>query len=221
MIYAVTHILKEDIEISAEVIKMPFYLLTDDFERTHGTLGGCFIELNGVVYVDKSDKADMTKSKETCINLLQNGANIMWFPEGVWNLSPNLPVLPLPFGIIKAAIRANAIILPLAIEQYGRKFIVNMGQEIDYCNIGSELENDMDFKIMAINELRDVFATLKWEIWGSQPMARRMEIAPCFWDRHVEEILNHWQHYALEEVLACVYKPKGIVNAEEVFGSIC
>ena len=51
-------------------------------------------------------------------------------------------------------------------------------------------------------------------------MARRIEIAPRFWDRQVEEILNHWQHYDLVEVQACVYKPKGVISADEVFGYI-
>ena len=216
-IFAITHILKEDIEISAEVLKKPFYLLTDDFPRMHGTPGGFFIELNGVIYVDKSDKADMARSKETCVNLLNNGANIMWFPEGVWNLSPNLPVLPLPFGIIEVAWRTNAIIVPMAIEQYGKRFFVNFGENFDVCVSYQDVSDEREMKIRAINQLRDILATLKWEIWQRQPVAKRGDYPATYWEQHVDEILNHWQHYDLEEALACIYQPKGVVNQEEVF----
>ena len=60
----------------------------------------------------------------------------MWFPEGVWNLSPNQPVLHLPFGIIEVAQKANAAIIPVAIEQYGKEFFVNIGEVFNcYCYI--------------------------------------------------------------------------------------
>lgn len=216
-IFAITHILKEDIEISAEVLGKPFYLLTDDFSRMHGTPGGFFVELNGVIYVDKSDKADMARSKETCVNLLDNGANIMWFPEGVWNLSPNLPVLPLPFGIIEVAMRTNAVIVPMAIEQYGKRFFVNFGENFDVCAAYQDISDEREMKIQAISQIRDILATLKWEIWESQPIAHRENYPPFYWEQHVDEILNHWQHYDLEEALACIFQPKGVVTQKDVF----
>lgn len=37
------------------------------------------------------------------VRKLKEGANIMYFLKGTWNLSPNLPVLQIPYGIIETA----------------------------------------------------------------------------------------------------------------------
>lgn len=55
----------------------------------------------------------------------------MYFPEGTWNLSPNLPVLPCFWGIVEIAQKGNAIIVPVAAEQYGKHFKINIGCNLD------------------------------------------------------------------------------------------
>ena len=119
IIFCITHIGKHDIEVCSQLLKKHYYLLSGDFENLHGTFEGTFLELNGIIFLNKYDKEDKTRSKEVSVETLKKGGNIMWFPEGIWNLSPNQPVLPLPFGIIEVAIKADAVIVPVAIEQYG------------------------------------------------------------------------------------------------------
>lgn len=50
------------------------------------------------------------------IKILKNKGNIMYFPEGTWNLSPNLPVVKCSYGIIDVAMKAKAVIVPIAIQ---------------------------------------------------------------------------------------------------------
>ncbi len=65
------------------------------------------------------------------IGHLRAGGNLMYFPEGTWNLSPNLPVLPCFWGIVEIAQKGNAIIVPVAAEQYGKHFKINIGCNLD------------------------------------------------------------------------------------------
>ena len=55
----------------------------------------------------------------------------MYFPEGTWNLSSNLPMLPCYWGIVDVAKKGNAIIIPVAADQYGKHFKINVGKNID------------------------------------------------------------------------------------------
>lgn len=82
----------------------------------------------------------------------------MYFPEGTWNLSPNLPVLPFFRGIIDVALGSDALIIPVAIEQYENRFITKIGRNFDVFCYGEER------KAEALSELRNQMAELKWEI---------------------------------------------------------
>lgn len=79
-------------------------------------LTGFMLEKLLVNYLDTNDKEDRKVVKHQMIKDLKNGANIMWFPEGTWNISPNLLVLPMRYGIIEVALEANAPIVPIALE---------------------------------------------------------------------------------------------------------
>lgn len=101
----------------------------------------------------------------------------MYFPEGVWNLSPNFPVLPCYWGIIEVAQKGDAVIVPVVAEQYGKHFIINIGSNLEMEKYGSD-------KATAISTLRDMLATLKWEIWESRPRQHREDIGSGEWDTY-------------------------------------
>lgn len=63
-------------------------------------------------------------------------------------------------GIIDIAKKTGAIIQPVAVEQYGKHFKINIGENFDTSLYG---ENSKE-KRRAIRELRDMLATLKYEI---------------------------------------------------------
>lgn len=220
IIFCITHIGKHDIEICSQIIKKHYYLLSGDFENLHGTLEGTVVELNGVIYLNKYDKADRARSKEKSIEILKKGGNVMWFPEGIWNLSPNRPILPLPFGIIEVALKANAVIVPLAIEQYGKSFYVNIGEKFDVAWYASRYTNVVEMKSMAIMDLRDIMATLKWEIWEHVQQWKREELPSDYFEEFINERLKEWHGFTYEDVLAREFHPKSIIAPKEVFAGL-
>ncbi len=212
-IYAITHLGKLDIEMISEALKEHYYVLSGDFENLHGTMDGLFLEVNGIIYVKEDNPEDRLRVRETMINTLKKGGNIMYFPEGTWNLSKNLPVLGLFPGIIDIAKEANAIIVPIAIEQYDHEFVGNVGHNIDvveYYNQG--LKRD---EIKGI--LRDELATLKWEIYESVPMLDETSRTDEFFDKLVEQRMSEWKGFTLEEVKAKEFKDHSITTPEEAF----
>lgn len=217
IIFAITHTGKFDIEIVNEAIKKPYYLLSDDEEFMYRTIDGFVTALNGVIYVDSDFDEDKKIAKATAIKVLKQQGNVMWFPEGIWNLSPNLLMLPCPFGIIDAAIESCATIIPIAIDQRNKDFYVNIGEPICYESLNIGNINNKEEKIRAINELRDILATLKWEIWEKFPVEQREFIPDNYYENFVKEKIAEWPFFTNNDIKKRIYKPKNIVNYEEVF----
>lgn len=213
IIFAITHTGKYDIEIVNEVIRLSYYLLSDDEEYMYRTIDGYITEKNGVIYVDSDYPEDLKVAKATSIKVLNQGANVMWFPEGIWNLSPNQLILPCKYGIIDVALETNAVIVPIAIDQRDKDFHVNVGKAIypDTYNVVSKED-----KINAINNLRDILATLKWQIWEQFPIEYRANIPDDYYEKYVAEKIAEWPFFTKEAIDKRVFKPSNMMSFEDV-----
>ena len=216
IIFAVTHVGKFDIEVISEAIKEHYYLLSGDFEHIQGIIDAPFLGLNGVFYFNEKDKNDRKAVSQKMINHLNNNGNLMYFIEGTWNLSPNLPMLPCYWGIVDIAKKGNAIIVPIAAEQYGKKFVVNIGENFDMNLFGNSLED----KSFAIDTLRDTLATLKWEIWENVSRLNRKDVTNDMWNKYVSDRYSEWPYFNDEYIADLIYKPKGVVTNEEAYAHI-
>lgn len=212
IIYAITHICKKDIEMVSEAIKSHYYLLEGDFESIHDTLDGIFLGLNGVLYFNEKDKIDRHKVKERMEEVLKNGGYIMYFPEGTWNLTAELLLNPLYPGIIEVAKNANAIIVPIAIEQYDKKFVCKIGKNFDVNNI---LDNEV-----ARKQLRDVMGELKYDVLASVLPVARKDIPANYYEKFLDDRIGEWPNLTLEDFTKAVYKEKDVTTEEEAFALV-
>ena len=110
IIFAITHIGKLDIEVSFIPLKEHFFVLTGDYEHLQGLVDGAFVILNGAFFFNERVKEDRKAVAEKMTEHLKQGGNIMYFPEGAWNLKPALPMLPCFWGIVDIAQKSNAIV---------------------------------------------------------------------------------------------------------------
>lgn len=216
VIFAVTHIGKFDIEVVSEAIKEHYYLLSGDYEHIQGIIDSPFLAMNGVIYFNEKDKNDRKQVSSKMIDHLNDGGNLMYFIEGTWNITPNLPMLPCYWGIVDIAKKGNAIIVPVACEQYGKHFKVNIGENFDVLNYGNNVED----KSIAINDLRDTLATLKWEIWESEDILIRSELKGDEWKKYVADRFKEWPYFNEEYIDGLVYKPKNVTERDEVYAPI-
>ena len=213
LIFAPTHVGKYDVEASGEALKDHFYLLSGDFENLQGGIEQVFLNLNGVFFFQEQDPSDRKAVTEKMISHLREGGNLLYFPEGAWNLSPHLPVLPLYWGIIDIARSSHALIVPVGEEQYRHEFIVNIGSCFDV----NAYEDSMSGKRQAIQDLRDRMASLKWEIWEQMPCCRRKDLTPEIWENYIDQRLSEWPGFDREHIDSLIYRPKGVSSPEEAF----
>ncbi len=219
VIYAVKHIGKSDIEMASEAIKEHFYILFADPEQVYRTVEHYFLEANGVIYFDIRDKEDCNIAKERIIELLNKRINIFWCPEGTWDLTPARIVLPMHFGIIETALKTNALICPVGIEQYDNKYVVNFNDYLDVNDYKEQYPDETALKVAAIEDLRSSMATMIWEIWEQFPIEKRENIPADFYEKYVKDHVAAWPAFELDNIMSRVYNRingKKVDNLEEV-----
>lgn len=199
VIIAVTHIGKWDFEIVNEQIKEPFWILAADYIHMNKGFNKLFLHANGIVFVDETDRLDKKVTKQILIKLIEQGQNIMMFPEGTWNISENELIYDIAFGTADIAIQTNRKVLPIAVEQYGKNFVIKAGEKLDFkhCN-----------KMEATMQLRDSLATLRWEIWENHGIERRTMLNSDYWKNFVQSRRDEWSGYSVSEQIVNTYIPQ-------------
>lgn len=210
VIYAITHIGKFDFEIVMDSCIDFCYPMAGDWELMYGEVDDYFLRLNGVVYVDTSDKQDRNNTFRLMVKMLKNNVPILIFPEGVWNLTESTPVMKLYPGIVKAAKESGVPIVPIAVEQYGKHFVVNVGDKI-YVR---------DDENMELQKLRDILATLQWNNWEQTEIQKREDIVADYYEQFIEFKLSEWPQFNMNIVNERIYKDRIDRELEAIKGDL-
>lgn len=199
VVYACTHIGWDDIEVAYCALRDPSWLLLGDPRKIYRNFDGFMLWMSGVICFDSTDKKNRFISKETCVELLQQGGNLLIFPEGAWNISKNQIVMKLFTGVVEIAIRTKAEIVPVAIEQYGKKYVAN-----NDC-----FKYEIFQKQLLTDQVRDAMCTLKWEIIEKYAIDNRSNIARNYWDIFWSDIKSQMGDvYCLEDIEVTRYHGK-------------
>lgn len=218
VIFIPTHIGKFDIEVVYACIKTHALLLSGTEDRMHGTMDGWFLGKCGVNYVDRANKKDRANSVIKMQKDLEHGFDLLWFIEGTWNLSENRLLYPVSWASVKVAGQCNATIVPIGLNQSGKEFYVKFGEPV-------KVSAEQDYA-EAILDLKDVLATLKWDVFEYIKEARedgfivRSELKENYWLDYMYDRISEWPIADLEEEMKYVFQPKGVYDAEEVFAQI-
>lgn len=172
------------------------------------------LKLNGVIPLETTDKKDRKIAYARAIELLNKDGNLLIYPEGAWNVSPNLVVMKIFTGTVRMAQETGAEIIPIAVEQYGDTFYFNIGENY-------RVDKDSSLSINEINgQLRDKLATLKWEIIESQPNLSRSKLPDGYIAKFQPDIVlkcNYGYGFSLEDAIAESFHDKNIATEDEVF----
>lgn len=213
-IFACTHIGGNDIQRTFQVIDTSAYLMLGDPGILYKMPIYQALKLNGVIPLETKDRKDRKIAYARSIELLNKGGNLLIYPEGAWNVSPNLVVMKIFTGTVRIAQETGAEIIPIAVEQYDDTFYFNIGENY-------KISRDSNLSIDEINgQLRDKLATLKWEIIERQPSLKRDELPDGYLDKFQSDIVmkcNYGYGFSLEDAIAESFHDKNVVTEEDVF----
>lgn len=213
-IFACTHIGGNDIQRSLQVIDDPAYLMLGDPGILYKKLIYQGLVMNGVIPLETTDREDRKIAYNRAIELIKNGGNLLIYPEGAWNVSPNLVVMKIFTGTVRMAQETGAEIIPIGLEQYNNTFYFNIGKNYEIPKNTSKSANELT------SELRDILATLKWEIIEKQPKLDHNEITEDHLSKFQNEIVNRCNYgygFSLQDALDESFHDKNIANEDEVF----
>lgn len=199
IIFAANHSAFQDTPIMLRVTKRRSYALLG--KQNLAFIDWVFFALNGTIWVDRRDKADMAATKDGILAHLRKGQSVLWFPEGTWNLTANQLMMPMKWGIIGVAYTAGAQIIPAALD-YDR--------EANTCRIkfGAPLSGDaLKNKAEAIRDLRDALATLRWDLMCDQPVLHRADITPEQLRKEIYRVIDDYPPLNWEYESSCIYHP--------------
>lgn len=100
------------------------------------------LKLNGVIPLETKNKVDRKVAYNRSIELLNNGGNLLIYPEGAWNVSPNELVMKTFVGTVRMARETGVQIVPIAVEQYGKNFYFNIGKNYGIAKIQTKLKKN-------------------------------------------------------------------------------
>lgn len=167
VIYTFNHTNSADIPMACRVVKEHCKVLIG---RQRLFLSDrLFFWLNSAIWVDRKDKQDMQRAKQDLINTLRKKESVIWFPEGTWNQTDNLLMLPMKWGIVDVAQKSGARIIPIILEY-------EKARNICHATIGESIDPSGLSLSEGIILLRDSMATLRWQIWESKGVFARTDL---------------------------------------------
>ena len=213
-IFVANHFGVNDAPVTAEVVKRHVYVLVSDVDKK--TAGGLAFDLNGVIWIHRTDKADRQRAHDDIVAHLKAGHSILMYPEATWNLTAELPMLQMNWGVIKIARETGVPICPIYNLFTEKTCYSKIGEP--FIPTGNDAED--------IYTLRDRMAALFWDLIEARPVGKREDVRP---DELEISINERYDEYARARKnregvrryeAQFIYRPKGIAYPDEVFAPI-
>lgn len=213
VIFACTHIGENDLENIYEKLGRGCWWFVGDPCVLYKDISGLLVYLNGSIFLETGDKDDRRIAYLRSVDLLKAGGSLMIYPEGARNGSENLPVMPLFSGTTRMAMETGTPIIPVAIEQYDKRFVINFGSELHTEDFQSSAE--------LTEALRDAMSTLKWGIWEQEGIQSRADIPEDYSEQFIRQFAQRIYPYdTLESVERTRYHTKEEKEQRDAFAHL-
>lgn len=223
VIWASNHGFKDDTLASVLAAQRHAYILFGSLPQFYNTFDGITAWLNGVAMANRKVPASKKASIAKAVRAINCGADLIVFPEGVWNKSPNALLIDLWPGIYRIACETGAKVVPVA--HYLRDNIAAKNNPI-HTVIDDPIRIDDLPERAALDYIRDVLATwyyLMMEAYGNstrEEILRGEATAARAWEKQLQERVNTVARYDEEIELCADYRPKWKVTPQQAWRAI-
>ena len=176
VIWAPNHGFKDDALATVLAASRNAYFLFGSLPQFYNTFDGVTAWLNGSILVNRKNKESKKAAVKKCEKALDLGTDLIIYPEGVWNKSPNLLTLKLWPGIYRIAKEKNVKIVPVI--HYKKE--QHLKEKTDY--IHTVVDDPVDISNMseraALEYLREIYAYwlyLMMEKYGQSTRSKEIE----------------------------------------------
>lgn len=222
VIWASNHGFKDDTLASILAAQRHAYILFGSLPQFYNTFDGLTAWINGVAMVNRKVSVSRKTSIAKAVRVINCGADLLMFPEGVWNKSPNALAINLWPGIYRIACETGAKIVPII--HYLRDNDTSKNNPI-HTVVDDPIRIDDLAEQAALDYLRDIFATWYYLMIESYGKTTRDEILGTLsfvevWERQLEERLSFVKRYDKQIEFCADYHPKWKIAPQQVWQTI-
>lgn len=216
IIFAATHGFREDVEYSLLTANRHAYILIGSLSQIFRSFDGLTAWASGTILVDRTDKKSRAASKEKMICALNSGTNILMFPEGAWNISPNMVMNHLFPGVYDVAEKTGAYVAPIATHREGKYVYGVLGKAFDISRYS---------RTEGVRILRDKLGSMRWKLIERYSPAKRNslprgEAAERYWKERIDSLTHEVPFYDYDVEQNTVYVQKDVVPFREAFAHL-
>lgn len=223
VIWCPNHGFKDDVAASIGSVRHS-YILFGSFPMFFNTLDGVGAYVNGVVMCNRKIKASKLASMEASKRLLKTGMDMLIFPEGVWNKTPDKLMLNFWPGAYRLAKETGCKIVPVIhyLAEPHKKYDANVIHTIIADSISMDGLDEQEGQAL----LRDTMATwyyLLMEKYGQttrEKLLNEFENSDAAWEDYISMHTGCVKYYDKDIERCADYRPKHIVRPEDVWQSV-
>lgn len=223
VIWCPNHGFKDDVAATLSVVRHA-YILFGSLPMFFNTFDGVGAYINGVAMCNRKVKASKIASMEASRQLLNMGMNMLIYPEGVWNKTPDKLLLDLWPGVYRLAQETGSKLVPVIhyLADPHKKYEGNVIHTV----IADPISMDGLSEKEGLSLLRDTMATwyfLLMEKYGQttrEELLNGFETADDAWEDYMAIHTGCVKYYDKEIELCADYRPKHIIRPEDVWQSV-
>lgn len=227
VIWTSNHAFKDDTLASILTIYRHAYILFGSLPQFFNSFDGITAWLNGVVMTNRKLSSSRAAAIPKSVKVMNCGADMFIFPEGVLNKTPNQLLIDLWPGVYRLACEKGALVVPIA--HYIRDRInAGIPGNVIHSVVDEPIRIDDLSEKAALAYLRDIMATwyyLMMEKYGQS--TRKKELAGFTsadesWEHHLNELVKTVGKYdkEIETTAAYVTKEKKESDAVSIWEPI-
>lgn len=223
VIWCPTHYFKDDVAASIGAARHA-YVLFGSFPMFFNTLDGLGAYVNGVALCNRKSRAARSASQEAAKRLLNMGMDMLVFPEGVWNKTPDKLMLPLWPGAYRLAKETGCKIVPVI------HYLVDPHKQYEgnviHTVIGDPISMDGLDEQEGQMLIRDTMSTWYYSLMEKYGQSTREELldghenADDAWESYMAMHTGSVEYYDREIELCADFRPKQIIRPEDVWQSV-
>ena len=224
VIWCGNHAFKDDILASILAAQRHAYVFFASLPHFYNTFDGITAWLNGVVMLNRKVSLSRHTSVPKAVRTMHWGADMLIFPEGGWNKSPNTLILELWPGVYRIACETGAKIVPVI--HYIRDRALPGKSNPIHTVVDNPIRIDDLSERAALELIRDVLATwfyLMMEIYGKTTRGEALAgySSPTeAWEQSLKARVKTTGRYDVEIELCADYRPKWKVEPQQVWQSV-
>lgn len=223
VIWCPNHGFKDDV-LATVLACRHAYILFGSLPMYFNTIDGLMAYINGVVMCNRKVSASRHASVENAKRVMAMGADLLMYPEGVWNKTPDKLVLNLWPGAYRIAKETGCKIVPVIhyLADPHKKYKGNVIHTV----VADPISVDGLSEEEGLELLRDTMANwyyLMMEKYGKstrQELLEGFDSADAAWDSYIAMHTGQVAFYDREIELKADYRPRDISRPEDVWRPI-